>query len=144
MSQFDQHLSNAFEMPQTRGHLSLKGSLPVLSVTVDPGKEIESVVVYFTQQGVMQEKERRINPKHQTCFFEVCPTQLEPEAKPVIAETLIFSIERPLWVYAMCDTDWIMLLRGKVYYGLQNNHFTLSSLLNGFEDLEKIGVLYDS
>ena len=71
---FDQHLSNAFEMPRTpEAHLSLKaGSLPVLSVTVDPGKEIESVAIYFTQQGVMQEKgakDNSNNTKHRFWKF---------------------------------------------------------------------------
>src|SRR5210317_1736593 len=55
---FDQHLKKTFQMPSSpQAHLSFKeGSFPVLSVTVDPSKEIESVAIYFTQQGVLQEK----------------------------------------------------------------------------------------
>ena len=148
---FDQHLSNAFEMPRTpEAHLSLKaGSLPVLSVTVDPGKEIESVAIYFTQQGVMQEKgakDNSNNTKHR--FWKFVQPSLDVKQNQWIAEIPIFSIERPLWVYANVRYRLEKAIEGAGYYygTYKTEHFTLSSLLQkaSSADLEKIGVLYDS
>jgi len=148
---FDQHLSNAFEMPGTpEANLSLKeGSFPLLSVTVDPGKEIESVAIYFTQQGVMQEKGAKdnfINTKHR--FWKFVQPSLDVKQNQWIAEIPIFSIKRPLWVYANVRYRLEKAIEGAGYYygTYKANHFTLSSLLQtaSSTDLEKKGVLHDS
>jgi len=148
---FDQHLKKTFQMPSSpQAHLSLKeGSFPVLSVIVDPSKEIESVDIYFTQQGVLQKKgakDNSQNTKHR--FWKFVQPSLGPKQNQWITEIPIFSIERPLWVYANVQYQLDNAVEGAGYYygTYKANHFTLSSLLQtaSSEDLEKFGVLYDS
>jgi len=148
---FDQHLKKTFQMPSSpQAHLSLKeGSFPILSVTVDPSKEIESVDIYFTQQGVLQKKgakDNSQNTKHR--FWKFVQPSLGPKQNQWITEIPIFSIERPLWVYANVQYQLDNAVEGAGYYygTYKANHFTLSSLLQtaSSTDLEKFGVLYDS
>ena len=148
---FDQHLKKTFQMPSSpQASLILEtGSFPMLSVTVDPSKEIESVDIYFTQQGVLQEKgakDNSQNTKHR--FWKFVQPSLGPKQNQWVGEIPIFSIERPLWVYANVQYRLDKAIEGAGYYygTYKANHFTLSSLLQtaSSTDLAKFGVLYDS
>ena len=121
----------------------------MVTVTVDPSKEIESVDIYFTQQGVLQEKggkDNSQNTKHR--FWKFVQPTLDSNQNQWVAEIPIFSIVRPLWVYANVQYRLDKAIEGAGYYygTYKASHFTLSSILQtaSSSDLEKNGVLYDS
>ena len=132
---FDQHLRNNFVSPNTpiTELILAKGKFPHLRIKPDLGRKILNLEVYFTQQGILQErgkaKDNSTNTKHRFWKF-VQPTKMDGQNEWV-AELPIFSVDRPLWVYANIRYSLDEPITGAGYYygTYKADSFVLSSLL---------------
>tara|TARA_B100002019_G_scaffold175464_1_gene151630 strand:- start:2870 stop:4741 length:1872 start_codon:yes stop_codon:yes gene_type:complete len=132
---FDQHLRNNFVSPNTpiTELILAKGKFPQLRIKPDIGRKILNLEVYFTQQGILQErgkaKDNSTNTKHRFWKF-VQPTKMDGQNEWV-AELPIFSVDRPLWVYANIRYPLDEPITGAGYYygTYKADSFVLSSLL---------------
>ena len=149
---FDQYLKNNFEMPKTpQTKLVLqKGSFPKLIVSADESREIESVDVYFTQQGELQERgkgeDHSSNTKHR--FWQFVQPHLDSNKNTWSADLPIYTTDRPLWVYANVQYRLDQSVEGAGYYygTYKTNRFALSSVLQvaSSERLKELGVQSDT
>ena len=145
---FDQHLKGGWPVPQTpQTEWVLKqGCLPKLIVRPDPSREVKSVEVYFSQQGVMQERGKARddsqNTKHRFWKF-VQPAPLGV-GKTWEAELPLFDTDRPVWAFANIHYELESPIAGAGYYygSYETRIFNLSSLLLvlSSEELEKLNV----
>jgi hypothetical protein len=149
---FDQYLKNNFEMPKTpQTKLVLqKGSFPKLIVSADESREIESVDVYFTQQGELQERgkgeDHSSNTKHR--FWQFVQPHLDSNKNTWSADLPIYTTDRPLWVYANVQYRLDQSVEGAGYYygTYKTNRFALSSVLQvaSSQRLKELGVQSDT
>ena len=132
---FDQHLKGGWAVPQTpQTEWGLEqGSLPKLIVRPDPSREIKSVEVYFTQQGVLQERGKTgddsQNTKHR--FWEFVQPAPQSDGKTWEAKLPLFDTNRPVWAFANVHYELDSPIAGAGYYygSYETQIFNLSSLL---------------
>ncbi len=146
---FDQHLQSKFRVPATpQARLELKdGQLPRLLVKGDNSRKIQKIEVYFTQQGILQErgkaKDDSTNTKHR--FWKFVQPQRSDQENQWIAPLPVFDTHRPLWAFAnvFYRTDETISGAGYYYGTYQTDSFVLSSLLQtvSAEDLQQSGTI---
>jgi hypothetical protein len=132
---FDRHLKSQTRVPESPlAQLELvSGKLPIFKVSVDPDREVNGVEVFFTQQGIIEQrggsKDYSPNTKHRFWQF-VHPSKSGTE-NTWIANLPIFDTERPLWVFAnvIYAMDETITAAGYYYGSYQTDSFVLSSLL---------------
>ncbi len=141
---FDQHLKGTFEVPKTPVvNLSLpKGKPPVVTILADDAKEILFIDVFYTQHGQMDEKkDDMVNTKSRFWHHVSVATHKGTRA----ARLPLFSIEKPLWVYANVRYKLDQPISGAgYYYGSYTAHsFNLSSIMQvaSAEKLKAAGTL---
>ena len=129
---FDQHLKKNFSMPETpKTKLTLKteSGTPSFSVDVDDSKKVLTVDVYYTQQGQMDGlKDNMTNTKNR--FWHHAKAILQDGIWK--AQLPIYSVDKPLWVYANVLYPLEKSITGAgYYYGLYTaNSFYLSSKMD--------------
>jgi len=144
---FDQHLQPKFKAPLTP-EISLQlrmNQFPRVVVNPDSGREIEQVEIYFTQQGILQErggqKDNSTNTKHRFWKF------IRPEKKENrwVGDLPIFDTNRSLWVFGNVRYKLEEQITGAGYYygTYRTDSFVLSSLLAtvSAEELIKSGTI---
>jgi hypothetical protein len=145
---FDQHLKGGWTVPQTPDiEWAFKnGSFPKLLVRPDPSREIKSVEIYFTQQGVLQKRGKAQddsqNTKHRFWKF-VNPAPLG-DGKTWEGELPLFDTNRSVWAFANVHYEMDSPIAGSGYYygSYETKIFNLSSLplLLSAEELKKWNV----
>ncbi|MBV5314605.1 MAG: dienelactone hydrolase family protein [Prolixibacteraceae bacterium] len=141
---FDQYLKGTFtfpETPQSSLELKTKNGVPTFLVTPDASRKILSVDVYYTQQGQMDGKaDNRENTINRFWFN----AQTTKKGKSWIAQVPVFSIDKPLWVYANVVYSLDQPITGAGYYYriYSADKFNLSSTMTmaGPEQLKAAGV----
>ena len=96
---FDQYLKGSFQVPFTpKLNLTLpNGKSPIVNLEVDESQEVDSIDVFYTQQGQMDdEKDSSTNTKNRFWHY----AQVSKHKKQWATELPLFSVEKPLWVYA--------------------------------------------
>lgn len=121
---FDQHLQKVFAVPQTPTvdlQLKTARAVPILSVTPDVLRPVQSVDVYYTQQT---KSEKIANP----CWHHMKAEQTDSTWS---AELPLFWSDRPLRAYANVSYALDQPISGAgYYYGLYTTaEFTISSPL---------------
>ena len=135
---FDQHLKNAFSLPntpETTLQLRTDDGLPIFTVKPDRSKTILSVDVYYTQHGKPNETPRdHENTKHR--FWHYAMTT-ESNGRWT-ASLPIASTTQPLWVYAnvLYSLDSPVVGAGYYYRTYTANSFNLSSTLHMISPVE--------
>jgi hypothetical protein len=132
---FDQHLKATFKAPKTpKVEIILKqGMLPQFSVRPDPNRNVRSVEIYFTQQGILQEpgatKDDSRNTKHR--FWKFIEPKKDSTQGVWLADLPIFSLARPVWAYAnvLYDLEDTIVGAGYYYGTYKSKTFNLSSIL---------------
>jgi len=127
---FDQHLKGTFEIPATPIlHLGLpKGKAPVATISADDSKEISYIDVFYTQHGQMNGKmDDSTNTKSR--FWRHAP--VGTHKGKWTASLPLFSMKKPLWVYANVRYKLDQPISGAgYYYGSYTAHsFNLSSIM---------------
>ena len=127
---FDQHLKGTFEMPATPDlQLGLpKGKAPVVTIVADDSKEISYIDVFYTQHGQMNGKmDDSTNTKSR--FWRHAP--VGTHKGKWTASLPLFSMKKPLWVYANVRYKLDQPISGAgYYYGSYTAHsFNLSSIM---------------
>jgi len=127
---FDQHLKGTFEMPATPDlQLGLpKGKAPVVTIAADDSKEISYIDVFYTQHGQMDGKmDDSTNTKSR--FWRHAP--VGTHKGKWTASLPLFSMKKPLWVYANVRYKLDQPISGAgYYYGSYTAHsFNLSSIM---------------
>lgn len=128
---FDEHLKQAFTMPATpRTNLILDSGSgkPVLQIQVDQNTPVQSVDVYFTQQGKPDEQPSDNEQVKHRFWHHVKPKKSN---NGWIAELPVSSTSRPLWVYANASYALSKPVSGAGYYyrNYTARSFNLSSLM---------------
>lgn len=143
---FDQYLKNTFSFPKTpKLTLNLsKNKIPAITVDVDESNML-SVDVFYTQQGQVDgQKDDSTNTKNRFWNHAV---GIREKGKWT-ADLPIFSLDKPLWVYANVAYKLNKPITGAgYYYGLyETNSFVLSSVMQTAisSDLESAQVLATS
>jgi hypothetical protein len=141
---FDQHLKQSFQLPETP---SLKlflppGKSPVVTLGVDESREISAIDVFYTQQGQTDGgKDNSNNTKNRFWHHSAVSKHNGKWA----AHLHLFSVDKPLWVYANVSYKLKKPISGAgYYYGIYSaNQFTLSSLMRvaTSSELKKAGVV---
>ena len=141
---FDQHLKQSFQLPETP---SLKlflppGKSPVVTLGVDESREISAIDVFYTQQGQTDGgKDNSNNTKNRFWHHSAVSKHNGKWA----AHLHLFSVDKPLWVYANVSYKLKKPISGAgYYYGIYSaNRFTLSSLMRvaTSSELKKAGVV---
>jgi len=110
---FDQWLKRAFRFPQTpQTSLRLKtdGRVPALVVRPDPSMPILAVEVFYTQQGSeSEEMENAINR-----FWHYARPEHRGDA--YLARLPLYTLDKPLWVYANVTYPLESPVTGAGYY----------------------------
>jgi hypothetical protein len=127
---FDQHLKQSFELPETpKLKLFLpSGKLPLVTLGVDETSEISSIDVFYTQQAQTDGgKDNSNNTKNRFWHHSTVSKNNGKWA----AHLNLFSVDKPLWVYANVSYKLKKPVSGAgYYYGIYSaNRFTLSSLM---------------
>ena len=145
---FDRYLKSKHPVPSTpEAQLEVRsGQLPRLVVNADRAREIQKVEVYFTQQGILQErgeaKDDSANTKHR--FWKFVKPAKSVLQNQWVATLPIFDVGRPLWAFAnvFYRTDEKITGAGYYYGTYQTEHFVLTSLLQTIpaEQLRKSGT----
>jgi len=122
-----------------------KNQFPRVVVNPDSGREVEQVEIYFTQQGILQErggqKDNSTNTKHRFWKF------IRPEKKENrwVGDLPIFDTNRSLWVFGNVRYKLEEQITGAGYYygTYETDSFVLSSLLAtvSAEELIKSGTI---
>ena len=130
---FDHHLKNGPKIPKTP-KLDLdfpRGGDPIANLIVDESREVLSIDIFYTQQGQIDgEKDNSTNTKNRFWHHSgVIKTNQKYSAK-----IPLFSLNKPLWVYANVTYRLDTPIRGAgYYYGLyEAEKFTISSLMSSF------------
>ena len=141
---FDQHLKQSFQLPETP---SLKlflpsGKSPVVTLGIDESREISAIDVFYTQQGQTDGgKDNSNNTKNRFWHHSAVSKHNGKWA----AHLHLFSVDKPLWVYANVSYKLKKPISGAgYYYGIYSaNRFTLSSLMrvSTSSELKKAGVV---
>ena len=127
---FDQHLKQSFQLPETP-NLKLflpSGKSPVVTLSVDESSEISSIDVFYTQQAQTDGgKDNSNNTKNRFWHHSTVSKNNGKWA----AHLNLFSVDKPLWVYANVSYKLKKPVSGAgYYYGIYSaNRFTLSSLM---------------
>lgn len=141
---FDQHLKNSFRLPKTPQLKLLlpAGKSPMVTVGVDDSREVSAIDVFYTQQA--QTDGKRDNSNNTKNRFWQHSAVSKSEGKWT-APLPLFSIDKPLWVYANVTYHLKKPISGAgYYYGIYSaNQFTLSSLMEiaTAADLKKAKVV---
>jgi hypothetical protein len=141
---FDQQLKGAFSVPatpQTGLNLKTQTGVPSFTVRPDVSKPIQSVDVFYTQQGQMDgprdDRDNTIN----RFWHHAVPTK---KGDAWVAELPVFSTDKPLWVYANVVYPLDKPITGAgYYYGIYTaDRFNLSSLMQvaTVDELKTAGV----
>ncbi|MDA8774146.1 dienelactone hydrolase family protein [Opitutales bacterium] len=141
---FDQHLKQSFQLPETP-NLKLflpPGKSPVVTLGVDESREISAIDVFYTQQGQTDGgKDNSNNTKNRFWHHSAVSKHNGKWA----AHLQLFSVDKPLWVYANVSYKLKKPISGAgYYYGIYSaNRFTLSSLMrvSTSSELKKAGVV---
>ena len=141
---FDQHLKQSFQLPETP-NLKLflpPGKSPVVTLGVDESREISAIDVFYTQQGQTDGgKDNSNNTKNRFWHHSAVSKHNGKWA----AHLHLFSVDKPLWVYANVSYKLKKPISGAgYYYGIYSaNRFTLSSLMrvSTSSELKKAGVV---
>jgi dienelactone hydrolase len=141
---FDQHLKRTFtwpETPTTTLQLNSPDGIPILQVIPDSSRPIESVDVYYTQQGL---------PSDHKNIHENSINKFWHHSSPRVAGNTwsaalpLSDPNKPLWVYANVRYQLDEPIRGAGYYygNYTAKNFTLSSPLKIIppEELKSAGV----
>lgn len=128
---FDQHLKRTFEVPATPTttlKLNNEDGIPTFTVRPDCSKQVLSVDVYFTQQGMPNETPQdRESTKHRF-WHHAKATEVDGVWT---AKLPLSNIDKPLWVYANVLYPLKPPVTGAGYYyrEYEAKAFNLSSLL---------------
>ena len=127
---FDQHLKNSFRFPKTPELKLLlpAGKSPMVTVDVDDTREIAAIDVFYTQQAQTDGKrDNSSNTKNR--FWQ--HSAVSKNGGKWTAPLQLFSVEKPLWVYANVTYQLKKPISGAgYYYGIYSaSQFTLSSLM---------------
>ena len=141
---FDQHLKQSFQLPETP-NLKLflpSGKSPVVTLGIDESREISAIDVFYTQQGQTDGgKDNSNNTKNRFWHHSAVSKHNGKWA----AHLHLFSVDKPLWVYANVSYKLKKPISGAgYYYGIYSaNQFTLSSLMRvaTSSELKKAGVV---
>ena len=141
---FDQHLKQSFQLPETP-NLKLflpSGKSPVVTLGIDESREISAIDVFYTQQGQTDGgKDNSNNTKNRFWHHSAVSKHNGKWA----AHLHLFSVDKPLWVYANVSYKLKKPISGAgYYYGIYSaNRFTLSSLMRvaTSSELKKAGVV---
>ncbi len=141
---FDQHLKQSFQLPETP-NLKLflpSGKSPVVTLGIDESREISAIDVFYTQQGQTDGgKDNSNNTKNRFWHHSAVSKHNGKWA----AHLHLFSVDKPLWVYANVSYKLKKPISGAgYYYGIYSaNRFTLSSLMrvSTSSELKKAGVV---
>ena len=127
---FDQHLKGTFELPATPllNLVLTKGNAPVVSIVADDSKEISYIDVFYTQHGQMDGK-RDDTTNTKSRFWRHAP--VGTHKGKWTASLPLFSMKKPLWVYANVRYKLDQPISGAgYYYGSYTAHsFNLSSIM---------------
>jgi len=141
---FDQHLKQSFQLPETpKLKLFLpSGKLPVVTLGVDESSEISAINVFYTQQAQTDGgKDNSNNTKNRFWHYSAVSKNNGKWA----AHLHLFSVDKPLWVYANVSYNLKKPISGAgYYYGIYSaKQFTLSSLMRVATsgELKKAGVV---
>lgn len=141
---FDQHLKQSFQLPETP-NLKLflpSGKSPVVTLGIDESREISAIDIFYTQQGQTDGgKDNSNNTKNRFWHHSAVSKHNGKWA----AHLHLFSVDKPLWVYANVSYKLKKPISGAgYYYGIYSaNQFTLSSLMRvaTSSELKKAGVV---
>ena len=129
---FDHQLKGVFQVPATPMtvlNLKTTNGVPILTISPDESKLILAVDVFYTQQGPMQgDKEEREDTM--TRFWHHAST-LKQSGK-WFAQLPLFSLDKPLWVYAnvLYSLDKPVTGAGYYYRIYTADRFNISSLMH--------------
>lgn len=145
---FDQHLKGGWPVPKTpqAEWVIEEGCLPKMMVRPDPSRPVRSIEVYFTQQGVLQERGKARddsqNTKHR--FWKFVQPAPFGDGKTWEAELPLFDTNRPVWAFANVHYELDLPIAGAGYYygSYETKIFNLSSQLLDLseEELKKLNV----
>ena len=149
---FDHQLKRDSVVPQTpvTELVLAKGRMPQLRIQPDSSREIVGVEVYFTQQGILQERGKAKDDMSNTIhrFWKFIEPQKSKTNGQWLAELPLFSTDRPLWVFANVHYRLANLITGAGYYygTYESDTFVLSSLphIISSEKLKLSGSLVSS
>ena len=141
---FDQYLKGRFVFPQTPKStlkLNARSGVPSFSVTPDASKPILSVDIFYTQQGQKEgEKDNKNNTKNRFWHH----ANAVKTGSIWTADLPLFSIDKPLWVYAnvVYPTDEPVTGAGYYYAVYTANEVNLSSRMHSAaaDELKAAGV----
>ena len=137
---FDQHLKGIFEVPATPAlELVLtKGKAPVVTIVADDSKEISYIDVFYTQHGQMDGK-RDDTTNTKSRFWRHAPVAMHKGKWT--ARLPLFSMNKPLWVYANVRYKLDQPISGAGYYygAYTASSFNLSSIMQ-IASVEKLQV----
>ncbi|MDD7984017.1 dienelactone hydrolase family protein [Lentisphaera marina] len=125
----DQYLKNSFTWPKApRTQILLKNNhkKPIVVVDVDDSMPIESVEVYYTQQGLSgSDRNRKINQ-----FWHFSKPKIHKGKYAAVLD--LYSTDKPLWVYANVIYKMDKEVTGAGYYygTYKANSFINSSLID--------------
>ena len=138
---FDQFLKGSFtwpETPQTEVKLKTASGVPSVTVKADKSKPIQSLHVYYCQQG--GENESHMNKMHR--FWR--SAELTRQGGAWTANLPLYSIDRPIWVYANVQYELAqpVSVSGYYYQDQTARAFNVSSLVELIkpEQLQAAGV----
>ena len=141
---FDQHLKRTFTIPatpQTELRLTTDDGVPVLMVSPDNSRQIESVDVFYTLHGKANETPRDREDTMHRFWHHVRANQ---RGDQWTASLPLPRTDRPLWVYANVRYSLDKPVAGVGYYygHYSADSFNLSSLLTTItpEELVKADV----
>lgn len=127
----DHHLKKSFEVPQTPPtnlRLSPEAGDPILTISPEPSNKILGINVYYTQQGKADERpEDRLETMHR--FWQHADANRKDNEWT--AALPIYSLKKPLWVYANVKYQLDEPVSGAGYYygAYTADSFNLTSLL---------------
>ena len=141
---FDQYLKGVLRVPETP-ELNLilpSGKSPIVSLMIDETAKISFVDIFYTQQGQTDgKKDDTTNTKNR--FWHHAPAS--KKEGEWTASLPIFSLSKPLWVYANVRYGLKKPIKGAgYYYGTYTaDSYNLSSLMRVADpdELKKAGVI---
>lgn len=142
---FDQHLKDQFRFPatpQTALNLAGDDGVPTLTVRPDLSRTIESVDVFYTQQGKADETPKdRLITMHR--FWHHAAAKKESDGRWV-AKMPVADTSEPLWAYAnvVYSLDETVSGAGYYYGRYDADFFNVSSLLQTAtaDDMQVVGT----
>lgn len=136
---FDQWLKGTFSFPKTpdvKLNLNTSNGIPLLEINLDESRPVDSVDIYYTQYG--EDKNKGQGPP---CWRYVQPTR---NSKIWTAKLPLFTVDKPLWVYANVSypLDKPLTAAG-YYYGIYTaEKFSIASKMIevSADTMQKAGV----